>query len=34
MLKCLSLFTNHWYYVDNPKYKAVQQLSHKLNMIQ
>ena len=31
-LKCLAFFTNHCYYVDTPKYKALLRLSHKLNM--
>ena len=33
-LKCLTFFTYHWYYVDSPKYKALLQLSHKLNINQ
>ena len=32
-LKCLVFFTNHWYYVDSPKYKDLLQL-HKLDIIQ
>ena len=34
MLKCHAFFTNHWYYVNSPKYKALLQFKHKLNINQ
>ena len=32
MLKYPAFFTNHWYYIDSPKYKSLLQLSHQLNL--